>query len=205
MRRWIVVLSLLLIAAAPAATHSRMLGDAAIAYSAVRTVTVNGRSYRGMVFHVPGRDRHEQEIHGIAEVIILDAAAKRGYLILPMLKTYVAFAFPTLMADLDSPALRRSPAGHETVNGERTTKYRIDFTAANGTRARGFAWLSAQGVLMRIDGTLTRPGSSKSMKIRMELANLAIGPQDPTLFRLPPGLVKLPAGALESLLGAKAG
>jgi hypothetical protein len=204
MRRWMVLLSLLLIAAAPSA-RPRMLGDAAIGYSAERSVTVNGQTYRGMVFHMPGYDRHEQQIHGIAEVIILDAAAKRGYLILPMLKTYVAFAFPQLMADLDDPALRRSPVGHETVNGIRTTKYRIDETAGNGTRARGFVWLSDKGVLMRIAGTVTRPGRGKPMTIRMELANLAVGPQDPALFRLPPGLVKLPSSAVQSLLGGKAG
>lgn len=205
MRRWMVLLSLLLFAAAPSAAHARMLGDAAIAYSAERTVTVNGRTYRGMVFHRPGYDRHEQEIHGIAEVIILDAAAKRGYLILPMLKTYVAFAFPELMADLDSPALRRAPVGHETVNGIRTTKYRIDETAANGTRAHGFVWVSDKGVLMRIAGTVARPGRSKPMTIRMELANLAVGPQDPALFRLPSGLVELPSGAIRGLLGGKPG
>lgn len=205
MRRWMMVLSVLLVAAAPAASRPRMLGDATIAYSAERTVTVNGQSYRGMVFHVPGRDRHEQEIHGLAEVILLDAAEKRGYLILPALKTYVAFAFPELMAALGDPALRRSPIGHETVNGIRTTKYRIDYVAADGARARGFVWLSAQGVLMRIDGTVARPGRTRPMAIRMELENLAIGPQDPALFRLPSGLVQLPTGALEALLGGKAG
>jgi hypothetical protein len=204
MHRWMVLLSLLLIAAAPSA-RPRMLGDAAIGYSADRSVTVNGQTYRGMVFHMPGYDRHEQQIHGIAEVIILDAAAKRGYLILPMLKTYMAFAFPQLMADLDEPALRRSPVGHETVNGIRTTKYRIDETAGNGTRARGFVWLSEKGILMRIAGTVTRPGRSKPMTIRMELAKLAVAPQDPALFRLPPGLVKLPSGAIQSLLGGNAG
>lgn len=205
MRRWMVLLSLLLAAASPAAARAALLGDAAIAYSAERTVTVNGRSYSGMVFHMPGRDRHEQEIQGIAEVIILDAAAKRGFLMLPMLRTYVPFAFPELMAELDDPGLRRSPVGHETVNGVRTTKYRIDHTAADGSRARGYAWVSAQGVLMRIDGTVARPGGNKPTAIRMELANLAVGPQDPALFQLPQGLIKLPAGALQSLLGGKSG
>ncbi|MGO8919166.1 MAG: hypothetical protein ACLQJR_24970 [Stellaceae bacterium] len=205
MRRSMLLLSLMLVAAAPGAARAALFGDASIAYSAERTVTVNGKSYSGMVFHIPGHERHEQTIQGVAEVVILDAASKQGFLVVPMLKTYVTFAFPRLMAELDDPALRRAPVGQETVNGVRTTKYRIDHVSADGSRAQGNAWLSAQGVLMRIDGTLTRDGGGRPVAIRMELANLAVGPQDPTLFQVPPGLAKLPAAALEGLLGSHPG
>ncbi len=203
MRRWIIVLSFLMLAAAPGRARAGLLGDAAVAYSAERTVVLDGRTYTGTVFHIPGRDRDEQDIQGIAEVIILDAAAKQGFLFLPMLKTYVTFAFPPLLAELGDPALRRSPVGQEVVNGVRTTKYRIDHVAADGSRARGFAWVSARGVLMRLDGTITRAHGGRPMQLRMELANLAIGPQDPALFQLPPGLVQLPSGMLQALLSGK--
>lgn len=200
MRQSILLLCLMLAPAVPATARAALFGDASIAYSAERTVTVNGNSYSGMVFHIPGHERHEQEIQGIAEVVILDAAAKEGFLIVPMLKSYVAFGFPKLMAELDDPSLRRSPVGQETIHGVRTTKYRIDHISADGAHALGFAWLSAQGVLMRIDGTITR-GAGKPLAIRMELANLAVGPQNPALFQVPAGLVKLPTAALQGLLG----
>jgi hypothetical protein len=205
MRRLIVWLGLALAIAAPVRAQARLLGDALIPYSAERTVIVNGRRYTGMVFHIPGRDRDEQRMGGVDEILILDTAQKHGFLILPLLKTYVPFAFPELMAELGNPAFRRSPVGHDTVNGVRTTKYRIDYTAADRTRARGFIWLSGQGVLMRLDGWITRPGHGKPLKLRMELAKLAVGPQDPALFQLPAGLVKLPSGMLESLLGGGSG
>ena len=204
MRRWIAGMALLIAASAPAAAEAQLLGDAAIAYSAERTVTVDGHSYTGMVFHIPGHDRHEQAIAGIAEVILLDAAQKQGFLLVPLLSVYVPFAFPELMAELDAPDLRRHPVGHETVNGVRTTKYRIDLTAADGSRGRGFAWVSGQGVLMRLDGTVARPGY-KPAAISLELANLAVGPQDPALFRLPAGLVRLPADTLQRFLGGRTG
>ena len=203
MRRWIIVLGLLMLATAPGRARAALLGDAALAYSAERTVIINGRTYTGTVFHIPGRDRDEQEIEGIAEVIILDAAAKQGFLFLPRLKTYVTFAFPPLLAELDDPALRRSPMGQEVVNGVRTTKYRIDHVAADGSRARGFIWVSARGVLMRLDGTVTRAHGGRPMQLRMELAKLAIGPQDPALFQLPAGLIELPSGMLQALLSGK--
>jgi hypothetical protein len=197
------LLILLALGAAPA--RAALLGDASIAYSAERTVTVNGKSYTGMVFHTPGHDRHEQAIEGIDEVIILDADAKRGFLIVPGLGSYVAFGFPPLMAELDDASLRGTPVGRERVAGLDTTKYRIDHWAADGSHAEGHVWLSGKGVLVRIDGTVTRKNSSRPMALHMELANLAIGPQDRRLFTLPPGLLQLPARALEGLLGGKRG
>jgi hypothetical protein len=177
-----------------------ILGDAALSYSARRTVTVDGRSYSGTVFHVPGHDRHEQEIAGIAEVILLDAAAKEGVLLLPLIKAYVDFAFPPLMSELDDPAWRRVPLGREAVNGVRTIKYRIEHTAADGSRVRGFAWVSAEGVLMRIDGMFIRPGAASGTMITMELSHVKPGPQDRRLFELPPGLLQLPSTALQAFL-----
>jgi len=199
-----LLLFLLLTLGAPPAMAA-LLGDASVPYRALRTVTVNGQSYTGTVFHTPGHDRHEQKIGGIAEVIILDAAAKQGFLVLPELSSYLPFAFPKLMAALDDPALRRSPVDHEKVAGIETTKYKIDYTAADGSRAEGYVWVSKEGVLMRIDGTVSRKNSSKPMAIHMQLAQLAVGPQDPALFAVPPGLMRLPAQALQGLLGGKRG
>jgi hypothetical protein len=210
MHQWVTRLGsvlVLVLAAGPMAGRAvaALLGDASIPYRAVRTVTVNGHSYSGAVFHIPGRERHEQEIQGIPEIVILDAAATRGWLVLPALKTYVEFAFPQLMAELGDAKLLRSPVGQEVVNGISTTKYHIDHTAADGMHAEGFVWVSAKGVLMRIDGTVTRPNAKTPTAIRMELANLQFGPQDPSLFDLPPGLTELPSEALQPLLGGKSG
>jgi len=206
MRRFVLWVVVLLVCGAPFKPASAaMLGDASVSYSAERTVTVNGKSYLGMVFHVPGRERHEQQIQGISEVIILDAGAKQGFLVLPELNSYVAFAFPRLMAELDDSDLRRTPVGQETVNGVPTTKYRVDHTAGDGSRAQGFVWLSGQRVLMRLDGIVARAGAGRGTAIRFELAGVKLGPQDPGLFVLPPGLVKLPSAALEGLLSGKPG
>lgn len=207
MRRSFVALLLIVLAAglgiaSPAV--AAMLGDARVSYRAERTVTVDGRTYTGPLFHIPGHERHEQELWGTKEIFILDAKAAKGWLLVPSFKTYVEFAFPPVMAELDSPDLMRHPVGQETVAGVRTTKYRIDHTAKDGTRAEGFVWVSRDGVLMKLAGTVTRPGM-KPLRIAMQLSHLEEGPQDPSLFELPPGLVKLPADALRPLLGGRPG
>jgi len=182
-----------------------MLGDAAISYRAERTVTVDGRSYTGPVFHAPGHERHEQDLYGMHEVFLLDTEADQGYLLLPSVHTYVAFPFPALMAELDAPDLVRAPVGAETVSGIATTKYRIDHVARDGSRAQGFLWLSRSGVLMQLDVAVTRAHGGKPMAVRMTLAHLEAEPVDPALFVLPQGYVKLPADALGPLLGGRPG
>lgn len=194
---------LLLLTVGPAC--AALLGDARVAYSADRTVTVNGRAYTGKMFHMPGHQRHEQEIQGLSEVVILDGAAAQGWLVLPGLHSYVEFHFPTVLAELEDRNILGAKAGQETVDGVSTTKYRVDHRAADGSRVQGFVWLSRDGVMMKLDGTLARPRSSKPTAIRMELSQLRLGPQDPGLFALPPGLVKLPSDALAPLLGGRAG
>jgi hypothetical protein len=207
MRRSKMLLTLVfaLVALPAGFARAALLGDAAVSYSANSTVTVNGRSYAGTVFHIPGRDRHEQEIQGIAEVVILDGTAMRGWLVLPRLSSYVEFSFPQLMAELSAQTLLRSPVGREMVNGVRTTKYRIDHTAGDGMHAKGFAWVSADGVLMRLEGSVARPGASQGTAIQLELDNLRLGRQHHDLFELPPGLTRLPGGALAPLLGGRSG
>lgn len=187
----------------PGRAEAEMIGDARIPFSADRLVIVNGHRYMGRVFHTPGKQRHEQEIRGLRQYVILDAAAARGWLVLPDLRTYVEFAFPQALAALGDPALRRTPIGREAVNGIRTTKYRISHTTPDGTHAEGFLWLSADGVLMKLDGTVTSAGSARPVVIRMELSQLQKGPQDPALFEIPPGLTRLPAEALMPLLGGR--
>ncbi len=182
-----------------------ILGDASIPYSAQRTVTVNGHSYAGPVYHMPGHERHEQDLQGIHQVVILDAQKLRGWLVLPGLKTYVEFPFPKLLAELNEDSVRHSAVGEEDVDGVRTTKYRVDHTTEDGTRAQGFVWLSRAGVLMKLDGTVLRPNAGKPMTIHMELSEFHQAPQDPSLFELPAGFVKLPADALGPLLGGKPG
>ncbi len=134
-----VFLFFLIVAGALAAgsAGAAMLGDADVAFSADRTVTVNGQVFRGKLFHTPGRERHEQDLVG-REIFILDVQTERGWVVVPSLKTYVEFPFPPAMAALGSPDLTRSAVRKETVNGVRTTKYRIEHRVED-TLATGFA------------------------------------------------------------------
>jgi hypothetical protein len=174
--------------------------DAPVSFTATRTVTIDGRTYTGRVYHQPGHERHEQRLGLMDTVFLLDGEAGEGYLVVPSVKTYVDFPFPPLLSALAAAQLEKSPIGEEVVDHVPTAKYRIADTAPDGTHGEGFAWVSRRGVLMKLQGTVTLP-SGKKNKIAMQLADVKEVPLDRALFAPPAEMQELPFAALAPLLG----
>ncbi len=182
---------------APAET----LGNARVGFSAERVLVIDGQSYVGRMWHMPGEQRHEQALPAVTPIFILHADSDIGDIILPKLHTVVEFSVPKELSILADPGLLRNPAGQETVNGVATTKYVIDEETPKG-RATGLLWLSEEGIPMRCDGRLAaRDG--KVSPIRWELSHVNIGRQEPALFEIPRGYAKLPPEAAAPLLGMR--
>jgi hypothetical protein len=198
MRKLCLVLLALLFAPA---TDAATLGDAKVGFTADRTLVVDGKSYVGKIWGMPGKERHEQVIQGFDPVFLLRTDSPLGEVVLAKLKTVVQFAMPSELRLLGSPELKKHPIGQDTVNGIATTKYAIDESVPEG-HAKGTLWLSRDGIPMKLAGTFTgRKG--KVSTVRWELSQVRIGPQAASLFEPPPGLSKLPPEALAPLLGLK--
>ena len=195
---WLAILCLILV---PGAVRAATLGDAQIGFTADRTLVIDGRSYQGKIWAMPGRERHEQAIQAFRPIFLLRAGNPLGEVVLPELKTIVQFALPPEVRILDAPALKKHPVGQETVNGIATTKYAIDENVPEG-HATGTLWLSGDGIPMRLAGSFTRQGGKVST-IRWELSHVRIGPQPAALFEPPAGFSKLPPEAVAPLLGLK--
>jgi hypothetical protein len=190
---------------APFPASAQLLGDATVPYAAERTVVVDGRSFTGRLFAAPGKQRHEQRVEGIDQVILLRADG-RGWLVVPNLRSYVAFGWTKVLQELDDKAVLSTPVGEERVAGLRATKYRVEHAAGDGTAVEGWLWRTAEGIVVKFEGKV-RPSRGREAEVAMRLADVRKGPQDPALFELPPGLFELPSGALAPLLGgiAKSG
>ena len=187
--------------ALPVPAAAQLLGDARVGFTADRSITVNDRTFQGRVFAMPGKQRHEQEMEGIPQVILLRGDG-RGWLVLPGMKSYVEFGYAPVIAELGDPSILGTSVGTETISGVRTTKYRVEHTSRDGTLIDGWLWRSAEGVVMKMDGTVTpRRGAGKPTSVKLTLSNVRLGNQEAGLFELPQGLVKLPSGALQPLLG----
>lgn len=177
------------------------LADAKVGFSADRTLVVDGHTYAGKIWTMPGKERHEQAIQAMRPIFLLRAGSALAEVVLPRLKTIVQVAIPAELRLLGDPALRKHPVGHESVNGVATTKYAIDETVPEG-HATGALWLSSDGIPMRLDGSFAR-ANGKASTIRWELSHVKIGPQPAALFEEPPGFSKLPPEAVAPLLGMK--
>jgi hypothetical protein len=206
MRRFLLfplVLATLAALANGAPAAARMLGDPGVPFSADRVLTVGDRSFAGKVFAVPGSQRHEQMVEGVPQVIILHGSEAKGWLVLPGLNSFVEFGFAKAVTELSDSDLLSTKVGEEVIDGQRTTKYRVEHTARDGTMVDGYLWQTKDGIPMRLDGMYTPANGGKPTPVRMELSHVRLGPQDASLFVIPQNMVKLPAGALGPLLGAR--
>jgi hypothetical protein len=185
--------------AVPASAQT--LGDARVGFSAERVLVIDGQSYVGRMWHMPGEQRHEQDLPALRPIFILRAGSAIGDVILPKLHTVVEFALPKELSILGDPGLLRKPVGPETVNGITTTKYELDEKTPHG-RAVGALWLSEEGIPMKCDASLATD-KGKVSTIRWELRHVKIGAQDAALFEIPRGYAKLPPEAAAPLLGMR--
>lgn len=198
MRVHLLVAALLLIAL-PAGAMT--LGDAKIGFSADRILVIDGKTYEGRMWTMPGEERHEQNLNGIPAAFVLHSGTPIADLVLPKLHTVVEFTLPPELHLFADPRLTRRPVGRETVGGMATTKYAIDETVPEG-HGEGFLWLSDNGIPMKLDGTFTRT-NGHVVRLHWELTNVKLGPQPASLFEAPRDFSKLPAEALVPLLGLK--
>jgi hypothetical protein len=195
------IFALILTMTTAASAWAMTLGDAKTGFSADRTLVIDGKTYHGKMWTMPGKERHEQNLNGIPAAFVLHNDTPLGELVLPELHTVVEFLLPPELHLFADPRLKRSPVGPESVNGIATTKYAIDETVPEG-HGTGFLWLSDNGIPMKLDGTFTRT-SGRVAHLHWELTDVHLGTQPASLFETPHGFTKLPAEAIVPLLGLK--
>ena len=197
----VLPLALIVLSLIAASASGETLGDARVGFSAERVLVINGQSYVGRMWHMPGEQRHEQDLSALRPIFILRAGSAIGDIVLPKLHTVIEFALPKELSILGDPGLLRKPVGHETVNGIATTKYDVDEEKPQG-RAVGSLWLSQEGIPMKCDARLATD-KGKLSTIRWELRHVKIGAQDAALFEIPRDYAKLPPEAAAQLLGMR--
>lgn len=197
-RFWSAILCLILV---PGPVQAATLSDSQTGFTADRTLVIDGRTYSGKIWAMPGKERHEQAIKAFRPIFLLRADSPFGEAVLPELKTIFQFALPPELHVLDAAALKKHPVGQETVNGIATTKYAVDESVPEG-HATGTLWLSRDGIPMRLAGSFTQQ-NGKVSTISWELSHVKIGPQPAALFEAPAGFSKLPPEAIAPLLGLK--
>ena len=183
-------------------THAQAetIGDARVGFTAERVLILDGRSFVGRMWHMPGEQRHEQDFPAVKPVFILRADSTVGEIVLPQLHTVVEFVLPSAVAVFSHPDLWQ-PIGQDSIDGIATTQYLVENDSPEG-RATGSLWLSRDGIPMKCVGKFeTRNG--KLSTIDWQLHHVKIGRQDAALFEIPRDYTKLPLEAAAPLLGMR--
>jgi hypothetical protein len=184
------------------ASAQQLLGDTQVPYSADRTVVTGGKSYVGRVFAAPGRQRHEQDVNGFPLVAILRADRKVAWLEVAPLHVFTDFQFPAAITDYADQRQLGHPLDTEVVAGESVKKYRVERQGDDGSQLFGYAWITDDGIVVRLDGTFVET-NGRETKASYELSHIRRGPQAEALFELPKGMTRLPPEAVAPLMGIK--
>jgi hypothetical protein len=196
----LIALSLVFIPWTPILAET--LGDARVGFSAERILLLDGKSFVGKMWHMPGEQRHEQDLPGISPIIILHADSVIGEVLLPQLHTVIEFPLPKASSWLGHPDLGH-PIRSASVDGVETIEHALDQDSPDG-HATGSLWLSADGIPMKCVGKF-EASNGKLSTIVWQLRRVRIGKQDPMLFEIPRGYAKLPPETAASLLGLRIG
>jgi hypothetical protein len=198
----LVLIASLLALAGARGVQALTLENARVGFTAERLLVLDGKTYVGRIWHMPGEERHEQQLQGVNPVFfILRDNSGVADIVLPKLHTVAEIPVPAALSILQNPQFLKHPVGSERIDGVATTKYAVDFTAPQG-RATGYLWLTSAGIPLKCDGSFRTP-HGKVTTIRWELRHLRMGPQPAALFAVPRGFSKLTPEALAPLLGLR--
>ena len=202
-RRGITLLVLLTLAPfMPHRAFAALAGDTKVPFTAERTVIVKGKSYTGQMWAVPGEQRHEQIINGFHLIAIVRADRHLVWLMVPEFRVYTELPLEQAwMGYADTNSLDRAQS-NEMIAGLDANKYPLHRQNQDGSKFDGKLWLTPANILVKFDGVQTAPHGHQT-PVALTLTHIEKGPQNPTLFELPGGMSKLPAQALEPLLGIK--
>lgn len=181
--------------------------DLKVAYSAETVIGSGDHPRIGHLFRTPTALRHDMTDNGQTETIIVRLDRKAAWMLLPALKLALGTnldglaQLPGAAAVLDAAdKLKPVAAGTGVMDGFRATKYRIQMKDPTAGQFDGYVWSTAQGIILKIDGTGEEDGHRGAVHIQFR--HIHVGPQDGTLFEPPSGYhqINVPPAAVEAMI-----
>jgi outer membrane lipoprotein-sorting protein len=173
-----------------------------VSFSAWRVMSAGSTQAQGKYYYAPSKYRNEMEINGQKMTTIYREDLDTVWNLMPGQQMYMELDLGKLVeqggATLEgSEILEREPQGAETVNGYRTTKYKVTVRDALGGTSSGFLWATKDMIPVKVDMT-----AQNGQHVMIELSQIEVGPQPDSLFDVPAGYRKFSLGGLGGLAGA---
>ena len=163
-----------------------------VEYSADEQMETEDMAMQAKVYHAPGKERREQDMSGMQQIMIMRRDKSVVWMLMPDQKMYMEMKMgqgKEDTADLKDYTIEYSVIGEEVVNGINTTKNKVIMTDKKGNKFGGFMWVSKEGIMVKMD-TVSKVEGSK-MRVKMERKNIKIENQNPKLFEIPSGYNKM--------------
>ncbi len=161
--------------------------DLKVSYTADSVIGGGERTRTGHLWRTPQALRHEWVENGQLQTIVVRLDRGLAWTLVPGTNIAIetdldGLAIPAA-ALTDPQRLRQTPVGQESIDGVRTTKYRVATVAGSPSTFDGHVWTTAEGIVMKIEGTGQHQG--RAGEFRISFRNVKIGRVDPGRFELP--------------------
>jgi hypothetical protein len=159
-----------------------------VEYSADSFMESQGMAVTSKVYHAENKDRIEMKVQGTSNIMINRLDKKVAWILMPDQKMYMESNLEEgkkKSNDVNNCQMEQEPLGSETINGMKTTKNKLVMSCPDGLKYNGSMWVTKDGIMVKLDSVAKTDKGDVAFK--MELKNINIARQDPTLFEIPAG------------------
>ena len=180
--------------------------ETTVEYSADRIMETRQGSISGKVYHaLGGKERQEMTVQGTTQIMITRLDKKVAWSLMPAERMYMEMSLEastqqtgTNVNDCD---MNLNSLGEETANGVKATNYKVSMSCPDSSKFDGNMWITKEGIMVKMDA-VGGQGSTKE-RVKIDLKNLKITKQDPSLFEVPAGYQKFSMGDISSMMKAQ--
>ncbi|MCK5013592.1 MAG: DUF4412 domain-containing protein [Candidatus Omnitrophica bacterium] len=164
------------------------LKEANIDYSADEIITTEGMTMTSKVFYSPGKMRKDRNMEGMKQSVIIRHDKNIIWMLMTNERVYMEMPMDSttamgedLSGDFAKNTVVHDILGEETLNGVKVTKAGITVKSPQSEEFEGLMWQAKNGIIVKME----------TDQMTMELTNIKQEKQDPRLFEIPDGYMKM--------------
>jgi hypothetical protein len=173
-----------------------------VEYSADSTMESQGMTMTSKVFQAENKYRMEMKVQGANNIVINRMDKKLSWILMPDQKMYMENSLEEgkkKSNDINDCKVEQQQLGSEVVNGLKTTKNKIAMSCPDGLKYNGSMWVTKDGIMVKMDSVAKT--DKGDIPFKMELKNINIAKQDPSLFEIPAGYQAMNMGGMMGAFG----
>ena len=173
-----------------------------VEYSADSFMESQGMTMTSKVFQAENKYRMEMKVQGTNNIVINRMDKKLSWILMPDQKMYLENSLEEgkkKSNDINDCKIEQQQLGSEVVNGLKTTKNKIAMSCPDGLKYNGSMWVTKDGIMVKMDSVAKT--DKGDIPFKMELKNINIAKQDPSLFEIPAGYQAMNMGGIMGAFG----